>query len=91
VHEEPVIDLGEQMDGVDVVDQTDRGLRLTDRDDVLGFQAAEDRARVVTDRLTGLGEDVVRVVVTRVRQVGVADRVSPGRVGPTAGRYSVSH
>ena len=66
VHEEAVVDVDEGMDGVDVGDQAARGLRLTDRDEVLGFQSAEHRARVVTYRLPGLGEDVVRVAVTRV-------------------------
>ena len=66
VHEEAVVDVDEGMDGVDVGDQAARGLRLADRDDVLGFQSTEDRGRVVTYRLPGLGEDVVRIAVTRV-------------------------
>jgi hypothetical protein len=42
VHKEAVKDVDKGMDGVDVRDQAARGLRLTDRDNVLGFQAAEN-------------------------------------------------
>ena len=81
VHEEAVVDPGERVDGVDVGDHAARGLRLTDGDEVLGLQPAEDDAGVVADPLPGLREDVVGVAVARVREPGVADGVASQRIG----------
>ncbi len=71
MQQEPVVHVGERVNGVDVGRQQDRRLRYTRSDEMARMQTAQQRAGVVTHGLPGLRADVVREVVTRVRQTGV--------------------
>ena len=57
----------------------------------MGREPAEDLRRVVADRLTGLGEDVVRVAVTRdATSDSVAGRIAGSRTLSEKGVLSQS-
>ena len=76
VDHEAVVDVRARRDRVHVGDQPRGRLRLTVGDEALRMQRAE-RARTVgmQDRLRGLREDVVRVLVARMMQRLVARRI----------------
>ena len=74
VHEEAVERLRQRLHAVDVGHQREGGLRLADRDHMLGLELAEPAAGA--DRPRDLGEDVVG---ERVAGVLAATRSARGR------------